>query len=256
VAVFNGGFKQAAKAGGEVVDGVTLNPLVAGDSTVVIDAAGHWEMGVWGAKGFPTKSFNPVAYRQNLAPLVSGGVVVASAQKELWGQWGDPLHESPLTPRTALGVDANGNLIYVASMGGVMPGVLGEALVDAGAVSGMELDMNPYWPIAGAGGVAHSPAQLASQFVVTVPGQEHAPSIFSGGWERDFFVVMAEPSKWGCSWQSAGLKASVTGAQPQTLTLQGKRCAAVPTQASTVTTASTATPATAPVAGATTSAAG
>jgi Phosphodiester glycosidase len=223
IAVFNGAFKQAAKAGGAVVDGVTLEPLVRGDMTVALDNAGHWEMGVWGAAGFPTKHFDVVSYRQNLTPLVSNGVLAHSAAVDAWGQWGDPLHAKPLTPRTGLGIDAQGNLLYVATMTGVLPKQVGEALISAGAVTGMELDMNPYWPILGAGGVAHNASQI-SAMNVQVPGGEHLPTVYATGWERDFFVALAEPNAWTCQWQSAGLGAATSGAQPQPLTLAGRHC--------------------------------
>ncbi|HEV2428211.1 MAG TPA: hypothetical protein VGS61_08330, partial [Acidimicrobiales bacterium] len=79
VAVFNGGFKQNARAGGEMADGVTLVAPVAGDATIALDAAGHWAMGVWGAPGFPPAGFDPISYRQNLRLLVDAGRPTALA---------------------------------------------------------------------------------------------------------------------------------------------------------------------------------
>jgi hypothetical protein len=213
VAVFNGGFKVAAHAGGSMVDGVTLSPLIAGDMTLALNAAGHWKMGPWGP-GFPGVDFHAIAYRQNLGALVLDGAITARAHEPLLSLWGDTLKVSPLEPRSALGVDAHGNLIYLATMSGVSPEILARALVAAGAVTGMELDINPYWPVAGASfNVLHAPGD----FPVQIPGSQHSPTIYNTGWERDFFVALAEPGSWNCSWASRGIGALTDVAQPQPL---------------------------------------
>lgn len=222
VAVFNGGFKKAGGGGGAAVDGVTLEPMVRGYMTIAINAAGHWSMGVWGSPSFPAPGFDALALRQNLPPLVLHGRLSAAALSTNWLQWGSPLHNVPLVARSGLGVDAKGNLIYVATMTGVSATQVGEALVRAGAVSGMELDMNPYWPIMGA---SFAPMHASGGvFPVQLPYAEHNPSIYETGWERDFFVAMAEPGSWACEWRSRGLRAGVSGAQAQRLSLVGTRC--------------------------------
>lgn len=213
VAVFNGGFKTAANAGGSMVDGVVLSPMVPGDMTVALDAAGRWKMGRW-ETGFPGPHFRAVAYRQNLGPLVANSEVTAAAHSSAAYLWGSPLHNVPLEPRTALGIDVHGNLIYLATMTGVTPQVLAEALIVVGAFEGMQLDINPYWPILGA---SFAPLHRPGKFPVQIPGAEHSPSIFASGWERDFFVAMAEPGNWRCDWSSAGLRAWRGVAQPQPL---------------------------------------
>ena len=223
VAVFNGGFKQSAAAGGAVVDAVTLNPLVRGDMTIVLNRLGHWEMGTWGARGFPTVGFNPIAYRQNLTPLVVNGALTSAATSTNWQIWGSPLNNNPFQARTGLGVDANGNLIYVATMYPVLDRQVGEALIAAGAVTAMELDINPYWPILG---VSRQPLHApGGVYGVLLAGQMHSPSVYDTGWQRDFFVALAEPSNWNCNWSSPGLSGKVKGPQPQPLSLVGAGCA-------------------------------
>ena len=213
VAVFNGGFKVGAHAGGSMVDGVTLAPMVPGDMTLAIDAAGHWKMGAW-APNFPGPSFHAIAYRQNLGPLVANARATAAALSANELIWGDPLKGNPQQARSALGIDVRGNLVYVATLTGVSPAILASALLAAGAVEGMELDINPYWPIVGASfSVLHHPGN----YPVQIPYAEHNPTIYNTGWERDFFVALAEPDSWRCAWRSAGLRAGVAGAQPQPL---------------------------------------
>lgn len=244
VAAFNGAFKQSAHAGGAVVDGVVMIHLVVGFMTIALDRAGHWEMGAWGAKNFPTRGFHPISYRQNLTPMVLNGAITPGASSSNWRQWGSPLNNNPLTARTGLGVDANGNLIYVATTTSVMPVSLARALVRAGAVTGMELDINPFWPIAG---VSAQPLRTSSgQFALQLPGSQHNASIYDNGWQRDFFVALAEPNSWICSWQSAGVLSTVHHVQPQPLRIAGRGCrwsspTSTPTSTTTTTTATTST---------------
>ncbi len=213
VAVFNGGFKVGADGGGSMVDGLTLSPLVRGDMTLAINAAGHWKMGLW-EPNFPGPSFHAIAYRQNLGPLIANGKVTNAALYANPLSWGSPLNNLPLQPRSALGIDARGDLLYVATMTSVSPGEIGRALLSAGAREGMELDINPYWPILGASfHVLHAPGD----YPVQIPYSEHNPTIYNTGWERDFFVAMAEPNAWNCEWASSGLGASSGVAQPQPL---------------------------------------
>ena len=221
VAVFNGGFKQSANAGGSMVDGVTLVPLVRGLMTVALDKTGHWEMGVWGSFGFPTKGFHAISLRQNLPPLVLKRQLTPTAAPANAARWGSTINHQPLEARSGLGVDAQGNLIYVATMTGVLQTQVGEALIRAGAVTGMQLDINPDWPILGA---SFTPLHSAGRFPVQLPFSEHNPAIYETGWTRDFFVALAEPNSWSCNWSSQGLTGPSGTAQPQHLTRVGTSC--------------------------------
>ena len=224
IGVFNGGFKQNAHVGGAVVDGLTLSPLLRGMATIALDRYGHWEMGAWGQKGFPTPAFSPVSVRQNLPPLVSGGVVASSAVANEWGRWGDPLHGDPVEPRSGLGVDRHGNLLYLAPIKGVLPRQLGDAMVAVGVRFGMELDMNPYWPTLG-GSV--TPLHAAGPLPVQIPNSSHDPAMYFTNWERDFFVASIEPSRPACQWVGPGLVKGFSSqvATPQPLHVAGTQCA-------------------------------
>ena len=239
VAVFNGGFKQLAKAGGAVVDGLTLVPLLRSHMTIAIDAGGHWALGVWGSSAFPPKGFHPISYRQNLGPLVMNGVLTSAAAPSLWREWGDPLGGNPLVARSGLGVDRHGNLLYVATMGRVLQNQLGQALISAGAVTAMQLDINPFWPIMGAS--LHPVHANGGLFPVQLPQSEHSPSIYETGWLRDFFVAMAEPGRWTCSWSSPGLSGPAGSARAQRLSLIGRGCARTTTSTTSTTTSTTST---------------
>jgi len=223
VAVFNGGFKQGAKAGGAVVDGLVVAPLVAGMATIALDKYGHWEMGTWGQPGFPTANFSPVSVRQNLPPLVAAGTVAPSAVANHWGVWGDPLHGNPVQPRSGLGVDGNGNLLYLAPIKGVLPKQLGDAMVALHIRYGMELDMNPYWPTLGA---SLTPLHRTGPLPVQIPYSSHDPTMYFSNWERDFFVASIEPGVTTCRWVAPGLTHGFSNrvATPQPLHLYGTSC--------------------------------
>ncbi len=72
------------------------------------------------------------------------------------GQWGSPKNQFQYTARSALGVAASGDLVYVAGRDLDLQ-VVARALVDAGAVRGMELDIHngmqsfSWWDTAGPG---------------------------------------------------------------------------------------------------------
>jgi hypothetical protein len=183
VGAFNGGFKTTAGAGGFEVDGQVLNPLVAGDASLVIDADGSAHIGVWG-QSVPTPGEQVVSVRQNLPPLVSGGVpnpTVGDASA-----WGAMLGPGPAVPRSALGQDASGNILYAAGMS-LVPSDLAAGLVDAGALNAMELDINPEW-VQAVG--APSPG---GPLAALIPGQNRPADQYQAGWSRDFVTVLALP---------------------------------------------------------------
>jgi hypothetical protein len=183
VGAFNGGFKTTAGAGGFEVDGQVLNPLVAGDASLVIDADGSAHIGVWG-QSVPTPGEQVVSVRQNLPPLLSGGVpnpTVGDASA-----WGAMLGPGPAVPRSALGQDASGNILYAAGMS-LVPSDLAAGLVDAGALNAMELDINPEW-VQAVG--APSPG---GPLAALIPGQNRPADQYQAGWSRDFVSVLALP---------------------------------------------------------------
>ena len=237
VAVFNGGFKQSAGAGGAMADGFVFSALMKSHMTIALDNAGHWSMGLWGTPNFPPAGFHAISYRQNLGALVWRAKLTPAARSANWGIWGSPLGNIPKEARSGLGVDAQGNLVYVATMEPILAAPLGLALMRAGVVTGMELDINPFWPIMGA---SFAPVRAkGGHFPVQLPRGMHSPNIYDSGWERDFFVALAEPANWSCQWQSPGLTGLRGRIQPQVLALVGTGCGAVGAPITTTTSTST-----------------
>ena len=181
LAAFNGGFKASTGAGGFEVDGHVLDPLVNGDASLVIDSSGAARIGVWD-QTVPTPGESVASVRQNLVPLISNGQI--SPRASIPSEWGAILGPRPYVARSALGEDAQGNLLYAASMA-ALPADLADALQPLGVVTAMELDINPYWVQADVAIVPGGPLSAA------VPGQNRPAGQYLSGWTRDFVVVLA-----------------------------------------------------------------
>jgi len=182
LAAFNGGFKVTAGSGGFEVNGHVLTPMLPGMATMVINASGSAAIGVWGTPGFPSSSQQIVSARQNLPPLIQNAQISANVSNVT--AWGSMLGPGPTVARSALGEDAAGDIVYAASMSAV-PSDLASALLGAGAVVAMELDINPYWVQLDAA------AAPGGTLVAEIPGQGRPADQYLVGWTRDFVTVLA-----------------------------------------------------------------
>ncbi len=181
LAAFNGGFKIASGSGGFEVDNQLLSPLIPGRASFVIDTDGSGHVGIWG-QGLPAPGEQVLSVRQNLIPMIadrqpSPAIGDVSA-------WGATINNAPTVARSALGVDAHGNILYAASMS-ALPADLAGALLLAGAVTAMELDINPEWVQ-----LALAPS-AGAPLVAGVPGQNRPADQYLLGWTRDFVTVLA-----------------------------------------------------------------
>ena len=140
VATFNSGFKLADIPGGFLLDGRTAKPLVAGQASFVIDRDGRVRVGEWGRE--VTMDENVVAVRQNLALVVDAGEPAPGLGGNAGDRWGNPHNQFQYTWRSGVGVDARGDLIYVAGNKMNLT-TLAAAMVDTGIVRGMQLDIHP-----------------------------------------------------------------------------------------------------------------
>ncbi len=140
LATFNSGWRMDDITGGFYLAGHTGQPLRRGQATATINDRGHLDVGQWGRD--MTMGPHLVAARQNLDLIVDRGRPVPDLTLNAHGQWGSPRNQFQYTNRSGLGIDAHGNLIYVAGLG-LNLDALAAALTDAGAVRGMELDIHP-----------------------------------------------------------------------------------------------------------------
>jgi hypothetical protein len=181
LAAFNGGFNSSTGVGGFEVSSQVLVPLVAGMASFVIDADGNARVGVWGTD-VPVAGEQVVSVRQNLPPLVSGGQPSGNIGDV--SAWGATLGGGTTVARSALGQDAQGNILYAGGMS-LQPSDLAAALVNSGAVTAMELDINPEWV------QLDWAAAPGGPFTAGVPGQNRPADQYQEGWTRDFVTVLA-----------------------------------------------------------------
>lgn len=197
VAAFNGGFKMADAHGGYYTEGRMVRPLVRGAASLVVYANGAVTVGAWGSDVTMTPSVTAV--RQNLFPLVVNGTPSARASTRTWRVWGGTCpcgagqHGAEHQWRSGLGVTADGALVYVTGPK-LSPVQVADLLVRAGAVRGMELDINPTWPVF-ATYKPENPAGLAApangtRLIATYRGPA---TFFDPAYARDFITMSARP---------------------------------------------------------------
>ena len=183
VAAFNGGFRLDASRGGYLTEGRTVRPLVEGRASLVITRDGTVSVGQWGRDA--TLTPDVVSVRQNLDLIVDGGRPVPGLITNDHGRWGATLGGKVFVWRSGVGVDRNGNLIYVGGPGLDIT-TLANVLARAGAVRAMELDINSEWVTFNFyGGWSATIAQKL------LPDMTRDPTRYLSPDDRDFIAVFA-----------------------------------------------------------------
>lgn len=138
VGAFNGAFKTTHGQYGMMVGRKVLLPPKPGSATVAVVGDGRAAFGTWPESD--TIPSDVVSFRQNLEPLVEGARVNPSGRT----QWGYQLPgTSMLTHRSGLCLTSGGHMIY--AWGAEVSGVtLGNAMLQAGCIYALHLDMNPH----------------------------------------------------------------------------------------------------------------
>jgi hypothetical protein len=181
VAAFNSAFKLSDSGGGFAYNGHTYAPMRPNTATILRYSDGRVDVMSW--HGGPDVPADVVYARQNLPLIVDGGR--PNPHLDDGPEWGATLGNAIQVWRSAVGVDAQGNLIYAAADYQTV-GSLAAIMIRAGAVRAMELDINSYWtsfityryPAAG------DPSNL-------LPGMDRPPTRYLNPDDRDFFAVYA-----------------------------------------------------------------
>jgi hypothetical protein len=179
LATFNSGFYEADAHEGFYTHNTLYFPMVKGQATLVRYTSGAVNIVNWLGGAMPDPSIEMA--RQNLTLLVQGGH--ATAATAVNARWGLTLHGVPDVWRSAVGIDANGNLLYVAAPNQTAAS-LAAILVSLHAVTAMELDINPEWPILATYG---GPGGVGARLAVANPNQ--VPTRFLTTTTKDFFAV-------------------------------------------------------------------
>ena len=179
LATFNSGFYEADAAAGFYTNGTLYFPMQAGAATVVQYTDGTVDVVNW--TGGATPPPNVIMARQNLSMLVQGSQPTAATANG--SAWGITLGGVPAVWRTGLGIDARGNVIYVAAAQQTAAS-LAQILIQAGAVRAMQLDINPAWPIF----VTYGGAGAADP-MLNVPNPQQTANRFLFSSTKDFFAL-------------------------------------------------------------------
>jgi hypothetical protein len=141
-ATFNSGFKIAQSGGGFYLNGATNGTLTKGVASVVYYKDGRISIGIWGQRVRMTRDV--VGVRQNLRLIVEHGKVPASVDSNVEASWGATLGGGYYVWRSGIGLTRDGRVIFAYGPA-LNVRELAELLQRAGAVSAMQLDINPDW---------------------------------------------------------------------------------------------------------------
>jgi hypothetical protein len=143
LAAFNGGFTHVDTDNGSAVNGHTNEPLIDGNATLVGYRDGRVNIVKW--SGGPNGPPDVAWARQSLTPILWNGKPNPELNADPNSvQWGYTLGGVTFTPRTAVGIDAHGNVMFVVASEATVIS-LAQILEHIGAIRGMEFDINPAW---------------------------------------------------------------------------------------------------------------
>jgi hypothetical protein len=186
LATFNGGFKISTSGGGFYLNGATAGVLTKGVASVVYYRHGRIAIGNWG--GSVRMTPDVLGVRQNLHLIVAHGKIPGSVDYNVNTTWGATLGGGYYVWRSGIGMTKDGRVVFVYGPS-LNVRELAQLLKRAGAVTGMELDINPDWMSYMYYLPKHHPANPAP--VNLLPNQIQPPDRYYGLANRDFTAVYA-----------------------------------------------------------------
>ncbi len=187
VAGFEGGFKFTDGVGGFLSQGRLEKALAPGFASVVTYADGSTDIGAWKSE-VPAAGRTVFSVRQNLSPLIDHGQIASTVSTCVIKCWGPTLGGGLASARGALGIDASGRLIYAGGER-LTVDALARALLNAGVVRAIELDINPEWVNLYLYG--HGAGSGPVKPIPMIPSQPGIPGQLLTPYSRDFFTVVA-----------------------------------------------------------------
>jgi hypothetical protein len=187
LATFNGGFRLNASRGGFYLNGHTSGTLTNGAASVVYYRNGTIKVGEWGRDVSMTSDV--VGVRQNLKLIVDHGQVAADINQNVQSSFGATIGGAYYVWRSGIGQTKDGRIVYVYGPA-LSAQSLASLLQRAGAVRGMELDINPQWTTFEYYRAAGHPANPTP--VAMLPTQQTSAYRYYSIWARDFTAVYAK----------------------------------------------------------------
>ena len=185
VAAVNGGFKLTYTNVGFVAGHHVAVPLKAGLASIVTYADGTTDIGAWRA-GVPAAAKSVFSVLQNQHLLVDRGVAAPTVSTCVIQCWGGTIGLVSVVARSGLGITAGGQLVWAGGEN-LSPSDLAAALIAAGAVRAIELDINPAW----VAGYLYVHGRGGARPVAVVAGQRGIRGAFLKPYTRDFLTFAA-----------------------------------------------------------------
>jgi hypothetical protein len=187
VAAFNSGFRMADSRGGFYLGGKTAGTMRDGAATIAFYNDGHVDVGQWGRD----MQMGPdlAAARQNLDLIVDNGQVNPKIEDNSGNRWGATIGNALYVWRSGVGVTANGALVYAVGSR-LSASTLAQLLIRAGAVRGMELDINTSWTIF----IHYSATADSSVPSKLLPEMDRPATVYDQTNSRDFIAARLRPS--------------------------------------------------------------
>jgi hypothetical protein len=185
LAAFNGGFKLTYRDVGFLSGGHVAVALQAGLASIVTYTDGTSNIGTW-HNGVPAAGKTVFSVLQNQQLLVDRGVAAPTVANCVITCWGATIKGLVTVARSGLGITRSGQLVWAAGEQ-LSPAALAGALVSAGAVRAIELDINPDWVV----GYLYVHRSSGPTAVPVVAGQAAIPGALLAPYSRDFIAVVA-----------------------------------------------------------------
>jgi hypothetical protein len=185
VATFNGGFKLTYANVGFASGGRVVAALKPGLASIVTYSDGTTGIGAWKG-GVPSARRRVFSVLQNQSLLVDHHHAAANVNSCVLVCWGYTIRSLTSVARSGLGITATGALVWAAGEQ-LSPAQLAVALIGAGAVRAIELDINPAW----VAGYLYVHKALGPVSAPVVPGQRGIAGQLLTPYSRDFFAVVA-----------------------------------------------------------------
>ena len=185
IAAVNGGFKLTYRDVGFMSGGHVASALKSGLASVVTYTNGTTDIGAW-REGVPSPARTVFSVLQNQRLLVDRGLAAASVSTCIIACWGETIGSRTSVARSGLGITANGQLVWAAGEE-LLPAELAAALIGAGAVRAIELDINPDW----VAGYLYTHHRGGPSPIPVVPGQLGIGGKLLEPYSRDFLAFVA-----------------------------------------------------------------
>ncbi len=178
LAAWNGGFLTIHGAYGMMVNRRVILPPRDDFAVLAQYANGSLKLGVWGSEITMTPDL--VTFRQNGPILIDHGVLNENGMLA----WGKSVSGDTHIWRSGLGLTADGNLL-VAAGSSLSAQTLGQALLAAGAVEAMQLDVNA-WHVYFLTYALTPQGLVPTKLNAAIPGPS---TVFLRPFDRDFMYL-------------------------------------------------------------------